>query len=713
MNLTHLNLAHNSLIDIPTQAFVYISSSLKELDLRGNNLQQLQKDSFPKNMSQMTQINFEACMLSFIHELAFEGMPKIETLVFKDNRLKTVPPAVSSLVNLNILDLSYNHVEDSHIPFEFEIKPNTFANLSKMKILILSNTAVRSLKRGMFNGMIKLNMLLMGDCELTSIEDKTFNGLQGLRVLELKQNPNLKGLNANTFYGLGLLSTLYLDSIGYSLPTRSLEIQEESDISRNLLSIQENHKIDFVTIGQVVNQKIRDSSSDNPDLTLRPFYYLNRLEFLYITKNNIGDLYPEVFADMPLLHLLDLGDNRIRSWETPMFLNNSVLQELYLYQNQITSVSEAMLEDFQSVRTNIDLTKNPFLCDFGTCCLKNESESNLFRLTEWEDPSLYTCVMTEGTQKGETVFITSLSQEFCQSQDPTAETPAITTSTNVPFPDSSSSSAFAGSSTPFQDERSEDESGDSGTPALKTAIILVSIGTCVIVLGVFGYTKRVHLKYFLFVVRLNFKNIPLRKVRTSELIDHEGYDFDVFISYSHYDNEFIQDRLVPELEGNGKFIDKLLEDNDSGFSNSAIIDMDDATSTSSGSSESSTESNLKVCLHERDFEVGTPITENIIECVDRSRKIIVVVSKKYLESQWCLFEMNLAYHRLVEARRKSFVVILLEEIPLGSRTKVLNYLMRSRTYLEWPRSDSQQSPSTEQEQKLFWKRLKRSLASDD
>lgn len=44
-------------------------------------------------------------------------------------------------------------------------------------------------------------------------------------------------------------------------------------------------------------------------------------------------------------------------------------------------------------------------------------------------------------------------------------------------------------------------------------------------------------------------------------------------------------------------------------------------------------------------QVGLGILENIIQCMDQSRCLLLVVSENFLLSQWCQFEMHLAQHR--------------------------------------------------------------------
>lgn len=102
--------------------------------------------------------------------------------------------------------------------------------------------------------------------------------------------------------------------------------------------------------------------------------------------------------------------------------------------------------------------------------------------------------------------------------------------------------------------------------------------------------------------------------------------------------------------------------------------------------------------------MGLSILENIIGSIDSSRNIILVLSKAFLKSQWCQYEMHLAQHRLLEKGRDQLILILLENIPLVKRPKTLRYLMMTKTYIEWP--GNTKSPK---EIELFWSRLFKAL----
>jgi hypothetical protein len=83
-------------------------------------------------------------------------------------------------------------------------------------------------------------------------------------------------------------------------------------------------------------------------------------------------------------------------------------------------------------------------------------------------------------------------------------------------------------------------------------------------------------------------------------------------------------------------------------------------------------------------------------------KVIIVLSRGYVESKWCQFELHLSQHRLLESeRRDALVLILLEDVPKQQQNAGLRYLMSTRTYLAW-RSDSEG-------QQLFWQRLRQVL----
>ena len=116
------------------------------------------------------------------------------------------------------------------------------------------------------------------------------------------------------------------------------------------------------------------------------------------------------------------------------------------------------------------------------------------------------------------------------------------------------------------------------------------------------------------------------------------------------------------------------------------------------------------------LKVGVTVTENIVECVDRSQKFLMILSNSFLQSQWCLFETHVAQHQMVQQNRfvtfpnyfeinhvfiRDSILLVLKENITRKINRDINYLLKTRTYLKWP--------NTTFKQHQFWLKLKQSL----
>ncbi|KAM7366753.1 hypothetical protein PAMP_014703 [Pampus punctatissimus] len=159
-----------------------------------------------------------------------------------------------------------------------------------------------------------------------------------------------------------------------------------------------------------------------------------------------------------------------------------------------------------------------------------------------------------------------------------------------------------------------------------------------------------------------------RYKKQSKLLKNELFSYHAFISYSHQDSGWVDSQLVPSLEA----------------------------------------ANLSLCIHERDFVPGNWIIDNIINCVESSYKTLFVLSKHFIQSEWCNYELFFAQHRAISIQQDSLVFILLEPISsdcLPNKFLRLKSLLRQQTYLEWPKD--------ERKQQVFWASLKSMLHKAD
>ncbi|XP_066112479.1 toll-like receptor 4 isoform X1 [Saccopteryx bilineata] len=111
-----------------------------------------------------------------------------------------------------------------------------------------------------------------------------------------------------------------------------------------------------------------------------------------------------------------------------------------------------------------------------------------------------------------------------------------------------------------------------------------------------------------------------------------------------------------------------------------------------------------LCLHYRDFIPGVAIAANIIqEGFHKSRKVIVVVSRHFIQSRWCLFEYEIAQTWQFLSSHAGIIFIVLQKVEKSLlRQQVELYRLLSRnTYLEWEDSVLGRH--------IFWRRLRKAL----
>ncbi|KAM5141562.1 uncharacterized protein ACMZJ9_015313 [Mantella aurantiaca] len=82
---------------------------------------------------------------------------------------------------------------------------------------------------------------------------------------------------------------------------------------------------------------------------------------------------------------------------------------------------------------------------------------------------------------------------------------------------------------------------------------------------------------------------------------------------------------------------------------------------------------LKICFHERDFVPGKTIIDNMVECIQSSQKILMVVSPDFVRSRWCLFEANLSMFQDCMLQ-KAIIPIMLKPCPMPLHLSHLTYL---------------------------------------
>ena len=111
---------------------------------------------------------------------------------------------------------------------------------------------------------------------------------------------------------------------------------------------------------------------------------------------------------------------------------------------------------------------------------------------------------------------------------------------------------------------------------------------------------------------------------------------------------------------------------------------------------------FELCTSGRDFIPGKPIVQNIADCVTNCSRLIFVVTRQFLESDWCIFEVEMALQKILDDRQGLMILLFLENIKRKDLPKHMQLFCKHVTYLEWP--------DTVRGQEVFWKRLKLALS---
>ena len=133
------------------------------------------------------------------------------------------------------------------------------------------------------------------------------------------------------------------------------------------------------------------------------------------------------------------------------------------------------------------------------------------------------------------------------------------------------------------------------------------------------------------------------------------YEYDAFVAYHKNDLAWVQNELHQNLDK-----------------------MD-------GQGVSDNQPRFRLCIHDRDFIPGDAIEENILRAIESSRKTIVVLSRNFLQSVWCEFELQIARKECIEKGRNLIIAVMLEELLVDSKMSLsVKRLIRANTYIEWP-----------------------------
>ncbi|XP_060524610.1 toll-like receptor Tollo [Cylas formicarius] len=366
----------------------------------------------------------------------------------------------------------------------------------------------------------------------------------------------------------------------------------------------------------------------------RTLHGLKELEIVHLDSNRLAALRGYEFEGLERLGEVYLQNNRISSIDNVTFKGLKHLKVLYLDHNRLTAFD---LWTLSTSLIEMTLANNPWSCE---CEYVEKMREWMVRGDAVRDMNSVRCVYNATDINYYTVEVYADNPElgfYVTKQNGSA-------CTGAPNIDNAINGNLTATKT-----------------IIKQHVFHDYLPLLIVTLAVFAAVVAVTLTVFVFRQELRVwfhAKFGLRFFQSRGDLDRDDKDklFDAFVSYSSKDEAWVAEVLAPALEPN-----------------------------------------YKLCLHYRDFPVGTAfLADTISQAVDSSKRTIMVLSENFIKSEWCRFEFKSAHHQVMRDRRRRLIVVLLGEVPHKDLDPDIRLCLKTNYYLQWG-------------EKLFWEKLKFAL----
>ncbi|EEZ99323.1 toll-like protein [Tribolium castaneum] len=697
-NLERVNLSMNKLQYVPGDLFRH-NQKLKLVLLKMNEGLYLPGYLF-SNMSQLEEVDLTDCKLKGISSDIFKHSLNLKRIKLAHNTLDFIPQTLfEGLTNLEEIYLNNNNIETID---------QIFKTLRQLKILTLEGNRIRDVGKAAFDDLIRLEKIILRHNQITKIDNRAFYNNGNLKTIDLAHN-QITGNYSSKLVLLENVHDAETIDLSHNLITRVDDIVtmynknklKSLDLSYNrieviglqelqpftkkvIIKLDHNHikTVDFSYVEVVATSgDAKDALSDpDPwhsviDLNENPLncdchnfdlvrYVTNELRpeikvMFDLKMDNLKCANPPPLEDFPVESLvpkllicpvedgcperclcsqrpfdrtiiINCADKNLTQYpqlNLSDFTNIDFVQtEVHLEGNSLNtgpgknltgygnvtelSLSSNKIETISWVPPNIKVLKldNNKISYLNWEVLHTLNESNLHSLTLHNNP--WTC--------------------DCQAANLTnflRQNPKILDAKHV----------YCFNSTNRLIELNRTDLCHEWQVVYLVLIVLSVLFFVALAFALY-YRYQQELKVWLFA-----HNLCLWWVTEEELDKDKIYD--AFISYSHKDEDFVTQNLLPVLEGGPQ--------------------------------------PYKLCLHYRNWIPGEFITTQVTNSVLESRRTLVVLSPNFLESVWGKMEFRTAHTQAMTEGRARVIIVLYGDVDVDSLDDELKTYLKTNTYVKW------------------------------
>ncbi|KAK7580762.1 hypothetical protein V9T40_001391 [Parthenolecanium corni] len=700
-NLYGLRLIANQISVVKKKSFVELPS-LQILNLSQNRIKSIENGVFATN-SKLEAVRFDSNMLSSVGD-TFKDVPSLVWLNISDNKLNEFdysmfPPNLMWLdVHSNSIEFLRNEKNLTPVIQTLDVSFNKLTRVTaasipdSVELVFLNDNRIVFIEPHAFKNKVNLTRV---DLYANSIESMDLAALQLSPVPSDKQLPQFY-IGGNPFLcnctmeWLQRINKLEIRQHPLIMDLDSIYCKLTYDREREFLPLVKAQPSQFLCAykshcytlcqccpfdacdcemncpvnclcfhDQTWNANIVDCSNSNytqmpnkipmdateiyldgnnfGELSSHSFIGRKNLRTLFVNNSNVAAIYNYTFSGIGKLLTLHLEDNQIRALHEFEFSSLESLRELYLQNNHISFVhSQAFvrLKNLEVLRLD---------------------GNQLVKFEMWQfmrNPYLISISVAGNPWSCECQFVNEfrmwIQENFAKIADIDAISCAIKNESS-PLASFLKSPNNTASCLTFFGSLSENQLLLDYLPfLLLSSTIFVIIA--VIMMAVLMYKKELHVCLY---ARCGFPSC-YKSSTFSHDTEHDRL-FDAYIAYCIKDEDFITQILCPSLE------------------------QSDAP--------------YRLCLHYRDFNINSYIADTIIEAAESSKRTVIILSKNFLQTEWCRFEYKSALREVLRDRRNKVVFVLLGEIPSRDLDPDLRLYLKTNSSLQW--GDN-----------LFWQKLK-------
>ncbi|XP_030022594.2 toll-like receptor 2 [Manduca sexta] len=691
-NLTLVNNGFHNIMQLTPAFHTSLLPSLRALDISENIFESIPEDAFhPLRGTNLMKLDLCLCRLDFIHKNSFLPLRNLKELRIGENDLNSTMIS-NFLVKMKDDGINLIHLDLSGMGFRKQ-PPRNLMNIiatTTIRRLILAKNQFEYICDDTFPRMVNIELLDLRKVLVINIGPQAFNPhkFPNLKVLLLSGN-NLPGMHKTPLSDQLLLLDL---SDNKGSPTNPLYYDIDRDTflqskELKILNLSFNRIkaiFDYTFIGLENLQILRLENGTLYHIGDGSFKPLKRLQMLNLANNpleankNLTSTMFEGLNELKILILQNCGIKRFYD-DDNIFEMMPNLTHLILRNNQMYYITAEILKPLKLLQV-LDLSENlliswwkPLFLASGVKPIKLYLTNN--KISHFSMSMIYDISYLLENRGNQTVEINFMDNIFicdCSSMYQTHRW--LQTNGTALLRQFFYKSNFQCSSPDvWEDKRVADYLSSIKTlhclmyekitnvmVLVWTAPSIVTIGLVIIIVTI-TYKYRMYIRYWLFLAKIAFgRNFK----KTAPKPETKSYKYDAFVSYCNDDREFVMD-MINQLESQPPY--------------------------------------LKLCVYERDFEIGSFISESVMNSINESKYVILIISNSFAKSQWCRWETQLAeYHRIFLEDGTSYdplVLIRVGEVQSKYLTTTLKYLLKTKIYHLWDESNQEE----------FWTRLRNVL----